>query len=457
MSDSDDVADRLGRAIGGTVTSIRRLSGGASRRTSAVDMEDAEGNVRALILQQQRGDGLTNSSSVALEAALLRAAGEAGVPVPGVVAAGEADGLDVGWLVVERLEGEAIARRLLRDEAYEEARRRLTANTAEALARIHTIALDGLPGLPGLPASDPLARPLEFLDITGEVRPVLELAARWLDANRPIATGRTVVHGDFRMGNLLVDASGLVGVLDWELAHAGDPAEDLGWLSARAWRFGGSGEVGGFGQLDDLLTRYGEASGRVIDQATVRWWQAYATMKWAVICALQASAHLSGATRSVELAAIGRRVCESEWDLLGLMGIERPEADDGLVVPSDRSHAPSPVGRPSAGELVDAVREYVVDKVMATAEGAAQFDARVAGNVLAMVAREITLGPAMEEAHRARLVGLGFPSDASLAAAIRAGQLDDRLVEVGTALAESGADQLRVANPGYLEPTTEGP
>ena len=457
MSDSDDVADRLGRAIGGTVTSIRRLSGGASRRTSAVDMEDAEGNVRALILQQQRGDGLTNSSSVALEAALLRAAGEAGVPVPGVVAAGEADGLDVGWLVVDRLEGESIARRLLRDEAYEEARRRLTANTAEALARIHTIALDGLPGLPGLPASDPLARPLEFLDITGEVRPVLELAARWLDANRPIATGRTVVHGDFRMGNLLVDASGLVGVLDWELAHAGDPAEDLGWLSARAWRFGGSGEVGGFGQLDDLLTRYGEASGRVIDQATVRWWQAYATMKWAVICALQASAHLSGATRSVELAAIGRRVCESEWDLLGLMGIERPEAADGLVVPSDRSHAPSPFGRPSAGELVDAVREYVVDKVMATAEGAAQFDARVAGNVLAMVAREITLGPAMEEAHRARLVGLGFPSDASLAAAIRAGQLDDRLVEVGTALAGSAADQLRVANPGYLEPTTEGP
>jgi len=457
VSDSDDVADRLGRAIGGTVTSIRRLSGGASRRTSAVDMEDAEGNVRALILQQQRGDGLTNSSSVALEAALLRAAGEAGVPVPGVVAAGEADGLDVGWLVVDRLEGESIARRLLRDEAYEEARRRLTANAAEALARIHTIALDGLPGLPGLPASDPLARPLEFLDFTGEVRPVLELAARWLDANRPIATGRTVVHGDFRMGNLLVDASGLVGVLDWELAHAGDPAEDLGWLSARAWRFGGSGEVGGFGQLDDLLTRYGEASGRVIDQATVRWWQAYATMKWAVICALQASAHLSGATRSVELAAIGRRVCESEWDLLGLMGIERPEADDGLVVPSDRSHAPSPFGRPSAGELVDAVREYVVDKVMATAEGAAQFDARVAGNVLAMVAREITLGPAMEEAHRARLVGLGFASDASLAAAIRAGQLDDRLVEVGTALAGSAADQLRVANPGYLEPATEGP
>ena len=453
MSESDDVADRLGQVIGGTVTSIRRLSGGASRRTSAVDMEGVEGNTRALILQQQRGGGLTNRSSVALEAALLRAAGEAGVPVPGVVAAGEADGLDAGWLVVERLEGEAIARRLLRDEAYEEARRRLTANAAEALARIHTIALDGLAGLP---RSDPEARPLEFLDITGEVRPVLELAARWLDANRPIATGRTVVHGDFRMGNLLVNTSGLVGVLDWELAHAGDPAEDLGWLSARAWRFGGSGEVGGFGQLDDLLTRYGEASGRVIDQATVRWWQAYATMKWAVICALQASAHLSGAARSVELAAIGRRVCESEWDLLGLMGIERPEAADGLVVPSDRSHAPSPFGRPSAGELVDAVREYVVDKVMATAEGAERFDARVAGNVLAMVAREITLGPAMEEAHRARLAGLGFASDASLAAAIRAGHLDDRLVEVGTVLAGSGADQLRVANPGYLEPATKG-
>ena len=132
---------------------------------------------------------------------------------------------------------------------------------------------------------------------------------------------RVTVHGDFRTGNLLVGPDGLRAVLDWELAHAGDAAEDIGWLCAPAWRFGGPGPVGGFGALDDLLEGYAAAGGAVIDPVRVRWWQVYATVKWAVICALQASAHLSGATRSVELAAIGRRVCESEWDLCTLLGL----------------------------------------------------------------------------------------------------------------------------------------
>ena len=215
MSPGDDIAERLGRVLGGTVTSVRRLSGGASRVTRAVDLTGADGRPRALILQQRRGDGLTAGTSVGMEAALLRAAAAAGVPVPDVLAAGEQDGLDGGWMVVERLEGETIPRRLLRDNAYAGARARLTAGTAAALARIHTLGPDEVPGLP---RADPLRRPLEFLDATGEARPVLELAARWLAATRPEPTGRTVVHGDYRMGNLLVDATGLVGVLDWELA-----------------------------------------------------------------------------------------------------------------------------------------------------------------------------------------------------------------------------------------------
>ena len=129
------------------------------------------------------------------------------------------------------------------------------------------------------------------------------------------------MHGDFRLGNLLVGPEGLRGVLDWELAHAGDPAEDLGWLSAPAWRFGGAPEVGGFGTLPELLDAYAAAGAEPVDADTVRWWQVYATVKWATICALQASTHLSGAARSVELAAIGRRVCESEWDLFALLGV----------------------------------------------------------------------------------------------------------------------------------------
>jgi aminoglycoside phosphotransferase (APT) family kinase protein len=444
VSEANDLADRLGRALGGTVTSLQALSGGASRLTSALEVSYPGGVSRSLVLQQQRGAGQNQRSTVALEAALLRAALRAGVPVPKVLGAGEADGLDAGWLVVERLEGETLARRLLRDAAYAEARRKLGGDVARALAQIHAIPLHDVPGLP---SADPFERPLEFLDGIGEVRPVLELGSRWLAANRPPAAGQTLVHGDFRMGNLLVDTTGLLGVLDWELAHAGDPAEDLGWLTARAWRFGAPDEVGGFSRLDDFLAHYAASSGRLIEPATVRWWQAYASLKWAVICALQASTHLNGIARSVELAAIGRRVCESEWDLLGLIGVERPDVPDGSEATST---APAPFGRPSARELIEAVAEYLEDKVMAPAEGTTRFEARVARNVLATVARELALGPDIAAAHRRRLVALGFADDAALAAAIRAGDLDGHLTEVGAALGRSAVDQLRVANPGYL-------
>ena len=170
---------------------------------------------------------------------------------------------------------------------------------------------------------------------------------RWLAAHRPPSGPRVTVHGDYRMGNLLVGPDGLRGVLDWELAHTGDPAEDIGWLCAPAWRFGGSGDVGGFGALPDLLAAYADAGGDAMTPERVHWWQVYATVKWATICALQASAHLSGATRSVELAAIGRRVCESEWDLFALLGTPPPSTagtdpggrTDAALRPPDRGRA----------------------------------------------------------------------------------------------------------------------
>ncbi len=267
-----------------------------------------------------------------------------------------------------------------------------------------------------------------------------------------------IVHGDYRMGNFLVDGSGLCGVLDWELAHLGDPAEDIGWLCARAWRFGGPGRVGGFGDLDQFLTAYASAGGETVDVERVRWWEAYATVKWAVICLLQASSHLSGSTRSVELAAIGRRVCESEWDLLGLMGVAMPGGpgplagdETGEARPGSPSRTSPLFGRPSIDELVEAVGEYLKTKVMAPADGAARFEARVALNVLAMVRRELALGPAALAAHADRLLALGAPDDAAIASAIRTGRYDDDLLEVGAVLVEGVRDQLLVVNPSYLE------
>ena len=443
-----DTAEALGRALGGQVSGLRRLSGGASRVTSSFDLESA-GVTRPLILQQIRGDGAAEEGKIGVEQALLKAAAAVGVPVPAVVAMGHGDELGAGWLVVERLDGETIPRKILRDEEWDGARAALTDQCGTALAAIHTID----PGtIDGLATKDPLRRPLPFLDALGEVRPALELGVRWLESHRPTASSTVTVHGDFRNGNLLVGPEGLRAVLDWELAHAGDAAEDIGWLCAPAWRFGGAGEVGGFGDLDDLLAAYRSAGGEAIEPARVHWWQVYATVKWATICALQASVHLSGATRSVELAAIGRRVCENEWDLCRLLGLV-PSSE--APTPSARAEVVAPFGRPTAAELVEAVREYLERSVMARSEGGARFEARVARNALSIVERQLALGPALETAQAERLAALGFDDDRALAAAIRAGTFDDDWTEVGAALAAAARDQLLVANPGYLPAASE--
>lgn len=463
---SDELAVALGARLGGIVSGLRRLSGGASRITSAFELTipgEAGDGTRALVLQRDRGTApanpvTTQRARVHLEGALLQAAHDRGVPVPEVVALGDGrdDGLGAPWLVVERLDGETIPRKILRDPEWNAARTALTVQCGHALAGIHGIDHTAIAGLP---PQDPLRHPLPLLDALHEVRPALELGVRWLEAHRPPAGPPVAVHGDFRLGNLLVGPRGLRGVLDWELAHAGDAAEDIGWLCAPAWRFGGRKEVGGFGALDELLGAYAEAGGQAMTPSRVHWWQVYATVKWATICALQASAHLSGATRSVELAAIGRRVCESEWDLFVLLGVAAPPTDrlDEATPPDSRPTTAvagislPPFGRPTAAELVEAVREYL-EAVMARTEGGEQFETRVARNALGTVERELRLGPEIAAAHAARVGALGHVDDTALAAAIRSGAYDDddHWVTVAAALAASARDQLVVANPSYL-------
>ena len=311
-------ADALASTLGARdVRGLRRLSGGASRETWAFD---ADG--RPLILQRARPGGVA-SGPMATEVALLRAARAAGVPVPGVVLSGaEVDGdaglLGRSWMVVERIEGETIPRKILRDEEFAAARPLLTAQCGRALAAVHRIDSGSVSGLD---PTDQFERFRELLDAMTEPHPAFELGFRWLDRNRPPVRADTVVHGDFRNGNLVVGPDGLRAVLDWELAHLGDPLEDLGWLCVRAWRFGAPPRVGGFGDVDELVAAYEAASGSAgtVDREALAWWEAMGTLKWGVMCMLQAATHLSGTVRSVELAAIGRRVCEVEHDLLLLL------------------------------------------------------------------------------------------------------------------------------------------
>ena len=304
------VAAAVGEEV--TVTGLRRLSGGASRETWSFDA--AAGARRWPLVLRRDAPGVT-TTTMALEARCLEASARAGVPVPRVLAASDdVAPLDAAFLVMERVEGETIPRRILRDADLAGARARLAAQCAAALAGIHGVDTAELDGLED---EDRVTRWRRTLDELGAPHPAFELALRWLDANRPPRRRRTLVHGDFRVGNLVVGPDGLRAVLDWELAHLGDPLEDLGWFCVRAWRFGNDHlPAGGVGSYEALIGAYEAASGTEVDRDALLWWETMGTLTWGILCAVQAARHTSGAVRSVELAAIGRRVCENEWDVL---------------------------------------------------------------------------------------------------------------------------------------------
>jgi aminoglycoside phosphotransferase (APT) family kinase protein len=308
----------LGPVLGeGTeVEELRRVPGGSSRETWSFTAVVPDGERRRLVLR--RDPPGAPSAGLALESRLLAAAAAGGVPVPRVVADGGADSeVGSGFVVTEFVDGETLPRRILRLVDEHGLAPALTAQCGRALAAVHAIAPAAVPGLPG---GDPLEQLRGLLDALRQPHPAFELGLKWLAARRPPRSAETVVHGDFRNGNLIVGPDGLRAVLDWELAHRGDPLEDLGWLCAKAWRFGGAAPVGGFGTVDDLVAAYEDAAATTVDRAALAWWEVLATLRWGVICVVQAMTHVSGAVRSVELAAIGRRVCEVEWDVLEALG-----------------------------------------------------------------------------------------------------------------------------------------
>lgn len=464
--DADELARRLGAFFdarwdraGHVVRELRRLSGGASRETWSLDLARPDSSVppRPLVLQRVRAGALSASFSMVGEEQLLRAAHAAGVPVaPAVASSDDASVIGAPFVVVERVEGETIARRILRDEAFAPARAVLVEQAAAALAAIHALPPTAVPSLR---ADEPIGQLRSLLDWLGETDPAFELAFRWLAANRPPPAREAraaIVHGDFRLGNLVVGPDGLRAVLDWELAHLGDPMEDLGWFCVRAWRFGEPAPVAGLGDYDRFFTAYEAAGGVPVDAGVVRWWEVLGTLRWGVICMLQAHGHLSGQSRSVELAAIGRRVCETEHDLLRLIrtsstGSSSATAEAATAATVEGGYDGGAHGAPSAPQLLEAVREFLERDVRDATEGRVQFHARVAANVLGMVERELQAGVAMAAAHRARLAALGFTDDRELAAAIRAGALDHRMDEVTVAVAATVADKVAVANPGYVD------
>jgi aminoglycoside phosphotransferase (APT) family kinase protein len=253
------------------------------------------------------------------EAELLGLAAKADVPVPTVRFVLQPDDQLGSGYVMGRLEGETLAPKILRDEAFARVRPQLARQCGEVLARIHSVPRNELPKLPEAPAAVLLDQYRAVYDRFDHPRPVFELAFRWIEDNLPTQNALGLVHGDFRNGNLVIAPDGLRGVLDWEIAHIGDPMEDLGWICVNSWRFGRIDQpVGGFGSREELAAGYEAASGHAVDLGRVRFWEVVGTLKWGVICTMMLWS-FRGGNRSVERAAIGRRASETEIDLLALI------------------------------------------------------------------------------------------------------------------------------------------
>lgn len=300
----------------GDILELRRLTAGATKATWAFKAQVGDARL-PLILQLSNGSSRSGDEATLPlvagrdDAALMIAAGEAGVPAPPVRAVLTEDcGLGEGY-IMDYVSGETIARRILREPHFAPLRENFASQCGEILARIHKMDAVSVPFLTECGAHRQIRLYRSLSDRYNYPIPALEVAFRWAEDHLPPATRATVVHGDFRMGNLICGEERIQAVLDWELACLGDPMQDLGWLCVKTWRFGGRGVVGGIGQRADLFAAYERASGMAVDPAHVRFWEGWGCIKWAIICLMKGQSQ-----RSVEAFAIGRRMEEPLYDFL---------------------------------------------------------------------------------------------------------------------------------------------
>jgi aminoglycoside phosphotransferase (APT) family kinase protein len=324
--DVPEALARLARRLGGEgarLADAGRLSGGASMETWGFAIE-GPGAREDLILRRRSvpfDPENARSISLATEAALIRATGARGAPVPPVRhICDDMDGLGEAY-VMGRVGGETLGKRIVSDARFDAVRDRLAYQCGEVLAQIHATPPPPDLRLKTVDGVGELDRYEEVYRATGAARPILELAFQYLRRHVPEPVEPTLLHGDFRNGNLMfAPDTGLVAVLDWELSHIGDPAEDMGWICTNSWRFGRPDRpVGGFGEYEDLLAGYASVGGRPIELSRVRFWQMLGSLRWGVMCLTMYLSWANGAERSVERPMIGRRVSETEADLVVLL------------------------------------------------------------------------------------------------------------------------------------------
>lgn len=394
------------------LVSAERLSGGASQETYRLTVRGGDGE-RLLCLRRAAGgvhveDETSIAPGLATEALLMRSARAAGVPEPEVhYVLQTEDGLGDGF-IMQWLDGEALGARIARSPELAELRPKLAFECGAIMAKIHAVDLDAT----GLRERLVTSTPREFVEQTWEryqllnaPQPMIDFTGRWLMENLPQQFELALVHNDFRNGNFMVDGNGINAVLDWEIAHIGDPMRDLGWICTSSWRFGVAElPVGGFGHYEDLFAGYESVSGRKVDPERVKFWEVFGSFWWSVGCLGMAEHYRSGPDKTVERPAIGRRTSECQIDCVNLLIPGPAELVSAAADPGEQD-------MPRADELLVSVRDFLRQDVMATTAGRTQFLSRVASNSLDIVLRELSLAGPHRAAELERLQSLFDSSD----------------------------------------------
>ena len=409
MGESDGVS----QLQAGLTSALRRAGlgapGGLARLTGGATMESwrFEADGEPYVLRRAPSMSFLEDRPFGhdTEAAIIRAAAAAGVRAPEIVVElrGE-DDIGSGF-VMRALPGTPDPRAILAMAEPE----RLLSECAAQLARIHAIARNDVPGdVPVMEYGEAIAKLQDQFEEAGGDRPILALGLKWLEDNYPAPVEPVLNHGDFRLGNLLVEEGKLAGVLDWELAHFGDWHEDLAFGCMPVWRFGSYERPAlGLGALEDHFAAYEAAGGRPVDRARFRFWTIYRTVWWALGCLRNAQMWRSGDDRMLERVVISRRTSEQELDLLLLLEEEAPEAEQRAPVIASRPTKSGP-GEATSGEIARAVSEWL-GTIKDRMEGHDRFQLAVARNALGMIERDDAL--------------LAQATDIDLAAALLAGDV----------------------------------
>jgi len=407
MSDNE-FESKLGRVLEQNIPgysrllAVDRLSGGASQETYRIKVEVGGGEQ---LLAMRRAPGgeypevLADHPGLQVEALLMKCAFDAGVPEPEVYHVLTPDD-DLGdGFIMEWLEGEALGARIVRSDEFSEIRPRLAFECGQIIAKIHRIDVNetGLKDkLSNIPPDEFVDQMWDRYKLLETPQPMIDYAARWLKEHLPANIEPCLVHNDFRNGNFMISADKIVAVLDWELAHIGDPMRDLGWICTNSWRYNSDKPVGGFGEYEDLFRGYEEVSGKKINPDHVKFWEVFGSYWWAVGCLGFVEHYRNGPDQSVERPAVGRRTSECQVDCVNLL-IPGPAE---VLTPSIEK---SSFDMPRAEELLASVRDFLRQDVMSETRGRTNFLARVAANSLDIVIREMAVGQDHREGELLRL------------------------------------------------------